>query len=300
LVLLTAEPTSAAAGLTVTPAFQMVSLSAAKPTAQYTLTLGNSTTHDQNFRLTTADFKSLDESGGVAFLGTPASELDHPYGLASWMRLEKDTVFVPAGKSAPIIVTVDNRSSLAPGGHYGAVLATAVTDTGQPYVGDPRVGVRQVISSLILLTKEGGAEPNLKLVSQTTNGHVWRLPSVVTERFQNSGNLHLVPRGVVEVRDPAGRVVERGAINPDSGIILPESFRRYQTDIRAVTTGWVPGRYSLVASYRYDGTDQTSTVTISFWYLGTALTWLVIAIILILLAGLIWWWLRHRRRRRSL
>jgi len=284
-------------GFVVSPAFAQIEIKPGQPQAQYALQLTNHNQLDQTFTLQVVDFGTLDESGGVAFLGAPTSELEHKYGLASWMTLEKNTVFVPAGKSASVMVTIANRASLASGGHYGAVLATAVGDPGTPS-GDS-VGVKQVLSSLVLVTKDGGAQENLRLDGQTADAHLWHLPTRLEQRFQNTGNVHVVPRGTVEVKDPAGRVVERAAINDGSQVILPESFRRYRADFTALRPAIWPGRYSLVSTYRYDGTDQTQTTTTNFWYAGQAAVWgwglvLVLVLVVLTLAG----WLCWRRRRR--
>jgi hypothetical protein len=280
-------------GFVISPAFKDISIAEGRAEVPYTLRLTNHAGFDQNFRLSVVDFGSLDESGGVAFLGTPSSELDHHYGLASWIRLEQDAIFIPAGQTVQVMATIENRPSLAPGGHYGAILATAVTDAGGT-TPDLRVGVKQVLSSLMLVTKEGGVEHNLVLVSQTANSQAWHLPTLAVQRFQNAGNVHVVPRGVAEVRDPLGHVLARGALNEASGEILPESFRQYSTKLIKVGPGWLPGRYSLVATYRYDGTDKTKTFTTHFWYAGLLIVWIV-GLGGLGAIGVLGWWLRRRR-----
>jgi hypothetical protein len=293
-----AAEASAPVGFVASPALQEVQVRADVPRVEYGLQISNRSNKDQNFRLSVVDFGSLDEEGGVAFLGTPTSELDHKYGLASWMILEKDAVFIPAGKSQQLVITIDNRPSLAPGGHYGAILATAVDEFGRP-AGD-RVGVKQVLSSLVLATKEGGANHDLNMVTQTSNAGWVRLPTAVVQRFQNAGNVHVTPRGTVAVKDAAGRVVARGAMNEESAVILPESFRRYKTPLARVGTAWLPGQYRLVTTYRYDGTDQTKSATTSFWYAGLVIVWLAGLGALAAVGGLAWWlWVRPRRRKRT-
>lgn len=282
-------------GFIVSPAFQHVILTAGQDQTQYALQLTNTTSIDQNFRLSAVDFGSLDESGGVAFLGTPTSELEHRYGLAAWMSLGTNTVFVAAGKSVQVSVTIDNRPSLAPGGHYGAVLATAVTDTGKDTAGDPRVNLRQVLSSLVLLTKDGGINAELRLISQSVNRSRLRMPSTTAQRFQNAGNVHLVPRGIIAVKDPTGRVVMRGVLNDGSGNILPESFRRYETPLVSVGAAWLPGRYQAIATYRYDGTETTKTLATSFWYVGLGIVWVAVAAAAGCIGLLAWLFWRSRR-----
>ena len=282
-------------GFIISPAFQNVILKAGQDQTQYALQLTNTTLTDQNFRLSAVDFGALDESGGVAFLGTPTSELEHRYGLAAWMSLGTNTVFVAAGKSVQVSVTIANRTSLAPGGHYGAILATAVTDTGKETAGDPRVNLRQVLSSLVLLTKDGGINAELRLTNQSLNRSGLRLPSITAQRFQNAGNVHLVPRGTVVVKDPTGRVVSRGALNDGSGTILPESFRRYETPLMTVGAAWLPGRYQAITTYRYDGTQATKTLATDFWYVGLGIVWVGVAAAAGCIGLLAWLFWRSRR-----
>jgi hypothetical protein len=282
-------------GFSVSPAYGELSVPDDKPQMSYSVKLTNSNATDQLFSLSTVDFGSLDENGGVAFLGVQTSELEHKYGLASWMQLPQTSMQVPAGKTVEVPVVIDNRPSLAPGGHYGAVLATALTAGSGA---KNSVGIKQVLSSLLLVTKQGGLRQHLGLVAQTSDASWWRLPGRVTQRFQNTGNVHLVPRGVVSVKDPFGKEVERTAINEDSKIVLPDSFRRLNSTLIPVGKGWMPGRYTLVASYRYDGTDSTTLVVQRFWYAGMALVWLVVALAVLAAAGLAWWlWSRPKRRR---
>ncbi len=280
-------------GYAVSPALQEMSLRTDQSQAEYTLTVANHSTAAQMFRLSALDFGALDESGGVAFLGEAESEIEHKYGLASWMKLGQDGVSVPAGGSVGVRVVIDNRESLAPGGHYGAVLATAVTEPSG-VASAPRVGVKQVLSSLILLVKDGGGLPDLRLVSQDPAGSWWRLPVLVEHRFQNMGRVHAVPRGVVSVRDPMGRVVTRGGLNEGSGTVLPESFRRYKTPLTAMAVALLPGRYEVATVYRYDGADSTKTMVTGFWYGGSPVVWSAAVFVIAAGAGL-WWWLRRRR-----
>jgi len=283
-------------GFVISPAFAQLEVRTSQSQVLYALSLRNLTAVDQSFRLSVVDFGSLDEEGGVAFLGQPATEMEHRYGLASWMTLERELVFIPAGEAVQVKATIENKQSLAPGGHYGAILATAVTDTGQAAT-DPRVGIKQVLSSLVLVAKEGGAVPVLKLASQHHDGGWWLLPRMVDHRFQNAGNVHLVPRGTVEVKSPVGAVVKRGALNEASSVILPESFRRYKTPLLAVASALFPGWYTVVTKYRYDGTEQTKTLVSSFWYAGTIVGWAVILVVMLAVFGGVWGWRRGVRLR---
>ena len=285
-----------AAGVTVSPAFQNVVLAEGIDGKNLTITLTNQSGIGLNFALSSADFGTLDESGGVAFLGVPVTELEHRYGLVSWITLDRNTVFIPATSSKQIVVHIDNRRSLAPGGHYAAILATAVSETGT-VPNDPRVNLHQVIASLILLRKDGGAEPGLDLVQFTPKPKSWiHLPTSVDLRFHDAGNVHVVPHGTLAMTDPVGKLIAKGILNEDSVTVFPESFRRMNSGLMNVRAAWLPGRYTLTATYRFDGGNTVGAETTSFWYLGNALTGLLLALILCISAGILWL-LRKKRLR---
>jgi hypothetical protein len=268
----------------VSPIYQNVTLKASQAEARYFVNLQNSTATDQAFKLSTLDFGSLNDSGGVAFLGSSTSDFAKKYGLAKWMRLDDETVTVPAGETVKLGVTVDNSPSLVGGGHYGAILATAQTAPGDK-AAQARVGVYEVLSSLILLVKEPSEAPGMEAVLQAHDGTWLAMPITITDRFKNTGTVHVIPRGLVEVKDPAGKVVGRGSLNVDSGIILPEASRSYQTQLMKLAEAHLPGRYTVTATYRIGNDRKTKTYATTFLYLGA--TGLAVGLGLVLLAMLI-------------
>jgi hypothetical protein len=212
------------------------------------------------------------------------------------MQLGTDMLFLPSGSSKQLTVTIENRASLAPGGHYGVVMATSVGDPVRAGEGGADVGVRQVLTSLILLTKEGGAAPQLKLVSQSLNANLWKLPSTAELRFQNTGNVHLTPYGTIEVKDPLGTVVERSVLNEESAVILPESFRKLKSNFMPVRKAVWPGSYTVTTSYRYDGTETLAVKVTHIWYAGIIIVWGLIGAFSVALAGLLFWLIRRRQK----
>lgn len=286
---------TSAPGITITPAFQELDLPASQPKLTYDISIQNSSTISQLFHLSLVDFGSLDESGGLEFLGQSTSQLEDKFGLAKWMSLPSAAVVVPGGQTVTLPVTITNDSTLAPGGHYGAVLATI--DSSESSSKGPNVGLRQVLSSLVLLTKEGGLIQRLNLAGQTDDAHLWKLPTQVTQRFHNTGNVHLVPYGVVEVEDPARRLVERNAINDGSVVILPDSYRQLTTQFLNTDAAWMPGRYRLISTYEYDGSSQTKTFVTTFWYAGLAVVWIVSLLFVAAVIFWAWWFYRAFRKR---
>jgi len=55
-----------------------------------------------------------------------------------------------------------------------------------------------------------------------------------------------------------GREVIRGIINPESAIILPETFRVFPVILKKIALSFVPGCYTISIEYRYDGKEEFS------------------------------------------
>jgi hypothetical protein len=235
----------------------------------------------------TADFRALGEFGGISLDQTTAAQ----YGLAKWLTLPKgSTLSLKNGESAEIPVQIDNRGDLAPGGHYGAVVLSAAVDSG---TGTNSVNLKQELVSLLFVKKLGGEKYGLRLESLKTDKQV-HTPETVTLKFLSTGNVHVVPRGYIEVTDPKGTVVAKGIINPESTLVLPGTNRQFITLMQAVQAG-EKGRYKLTAYYRYDGQQkyQSESIYLSPW---TPPFWVVIVFVTGVICLIMLYKRQHRKK----
>jgi hypothetical protein len=278
-------------GLTVSPAFQDIMLKQGDSLAHFSVVLTNETDIPMTLHLVVYDFGSLDESGGVAFLGA-TSDLAKKYALAAWMHPERDIIAIGAHETEKIPVTVENSDSLAPGGHYGALMFQVVDGSalGTDVTND--VSVKQMFSTLVFVKKIGGEIYALNLNRQEYVNHLFRFQDRMHLYYQNTGNVHVVPRGLVVVKDPLGRVVAKGIINQESTIILPETMRNYPVQLTDQAFRFVPGRYSLEMAYRYDGKDDFTVSTIRFDFIPLPAT-----LGFLLLVATCGWYVARRRRK---
>lgn len=275
-----AAPVNSARGITITPFLQKISLADFEATKTFTVQVTNHTASLRNFTVTAADFGSLNETGGIAFIGLH-NDYSQQHGLSNWLTINKMDFSLKAGATTTLTGTVHNDSSLPPGGHYGALLINEVT--GGKRASDS-VSTNPTVSSLIFADKLGGEKYDLHLTSFHQNGNWFHLPSSVSLRFYNPGNVEVTPRGTIDLLDSGNHLVKRGIINEDSGIALPGSYRQMHVDVAAVTpTGWWPAHYTLAIHYRYDGTTQTATkqIKVLYWNLPH------LFLLLILLTGVI-------------
>jgi hypothetical protein len=265
-------------GITISPAFQDITLAPNMAGQSYEFLVTNNTSEPYEFALSAVDFGSLDESGGVLFSGQAERLLNYKYGLSQWISLERDRIVVEPKSTAKVPVTIENKESMTPGGHYGAVLVSPTLSGERP----TKVQINQVLSSLLFVKKQGGEIYRLGLVDYTVGSRMLALPRDVNLRFQNAGNVHVIPRGTVTVHDPAGNLVRRGIINPNSGIMLPETFRKLDVPLESTGRTWLPGTYRLSVAYRFDGRETEEFREYTFFYISG---WYIAAVIALIAAG---------------
>ena len=280
--------------ISIEPFSENLSLVPSQASASTIIKLTNNSSVARTFQVNTVDFGSLDETGGLILLGENATALQKKYGLTKWLTVASPSIQVPARQTANISILVINRDDLAPGGHYGAVVFTE-TDSS-PATGE--VGVRQAISTLLFVQKLGGEKYGLTLENVSRDNSWWQTLELKLH-FHNAGNIDVIPRGVVTLIDPLGKVVARGIVNDGSSRVFPEAKRSYTVDLNTISASIIPGQYKIKVQYRYDGKSSFETYNTSLYYFnfwGSVLSVILLAIIIFairLLMNLS----RNRRRR---
>lgn len=281
-------------GIVVSPPAKQLVLEAGQTNLNFTVDVANTTSDSQSMLLSVVDFGALDESGGVFFSGQ-SNDFERKYGLAGWLKLDQDQLNLSPGTTTKVGARIADDGHLTPGGHYGAILFKIQSPAK---TGANNVEFKQILTSLVFLRKSGGENYDLKL-----NGydglHNWRLPTLINLRFRNDGNVHIYPRGTITITDPLGRQVARGVINPDSGAILPETYRVYPTKLDVKSLAWLPGRYKLTIAYRREDQAVPQIWVNSFWFINLAGLGLLSALLLLLALAykLIWPMFKHRHQR---
>lgn len=260
-------------GITLSPAIQNIELSPDQARKSFKIIVENNQQNAVSLSVDTLDFKSLNESGGVAFIGSNAADLQHKYGLAKWLIAPEEKINLLPKTSKEIEITIDNRQDLSPGGHYAAVL---FKNTASGAGGDNNVSFDQVVATLVFLKKTGGEIYALQLKDLEMGSSWLKLPTSVPLFIKNTGNTQTSPRGIVTVIGPGGHSYRKGIINADSGLVLPESTRFFRTPLKSLGYGWMPGYYKAIVSYRADDQENTTTQEYKFLYVNLPLLLVVV------------------------
>jgi hypothetical protein len=274
-------PVRAANGLTVSPPLKEITLGPGLIETATDVTIQNNTSQSVRAHLQLVDLKSLGIYGGTTL---DKAGLTDKYDLANWMTLPGgDTVVITSGQTMKVKVNITNRSDLSPGGHYGAVVITSSSaDSGVK----SDVNISQQLVSLMFIKKLGGEVYGLQLEPFSYSYKGSAIPDQVTTSFKSTGNVHVVPRGFIDITDPVGKVVAKGILNPDSNIILPGSTRQIVTLMQPVASVNKSGRYKITVHYRYDGQQDFTTQAIYFTH-GNPLFHTATIAGLIIFAGMI-------------
>lgn len=278
-----ARAQDASPGFSINPFFQNISIQTGQERMPFSVKIKNTTSSSAVFRVTVLDFGTLDESGGVAFLG---SSDNLKYGLASWVSLPNDTLVLASGEEQIVNGTIENKESLSPGGHYGAVFFKIEDNSGN--VADDKkdkIAFNPSLASLLFVRKTGGEIYSFNLNSFDFAKNIFSLPDQIKLRFRNTGNVHIIPRGTAEIIDPLGRQISKSIINGESGMILPETFRVFPAKFMSLAPVFIPGRYTMLIAYRYDGKEDFASERSSFFLIPPMFILSLILLVVLALGG---------------
>lgn len=246
----------------------------------------------------TSNFGAKDESG------EPDFKFDAPSAdLASWIQIDKKPVTVEPGETKEIAFKIAVPIDAEPGGHYAGIFFAS----GGTATGGGQIGVQSKLGTLVILTIEGNIREQAAISSVTLGGSttVSRPPVHFNIRINNSGNVHIKPKGKVTVLNMFGGEVETLSLPQDKNV-LPGQTRLFEVtwvkksaaspkgnffgEIGAEFTNFALGTYTANIEATYGQTDKTMISKVKFtiipWRALTVLVLGIIIIILILTVGI--------------
>lgn len=286
-------------GVSLSPSLNEIVLGSGLLKSETKLTVTNTTDKPVSVSFSAADMAP--DKTGVLVLRDPQD--DRTTALARWMDIVPDSAQTLApGSSVTVLVTITNSPDMAPGGHYGAVIATISGPVASQVGG--QVGLKQQLAASFVATKAGNETYQLSL-NQLEAAAFRDVPARIELPFRSAGNTHVVPRGTVAIYDGNKRLIAKGIINDGSKVVFPGVDRNIAVDLQRLATLPEHGTFQAVISYRHDKTDQFQTTSITFTrglpWLGTAIvaTASVLIVMLLLVAVLMGRKLyqkRHKKR----
>nr|MBP7928183.1 hypothetical protein [Patescibacteria group bacterium] len=246
--------------LKIQPSFQEITITENDVQKQVLLTIENTTLDDITFTFDVLDIRQVDLQGNIGLVEKPTSN-DNP---KAWFIDTPDSVLVKSNENKEVIIHIKNSIDLLPGGHYVAVVAKSSQQANQD-----NFQVFPALSTFLLVKKEGGELYQLVLKKSLDVPAIsFSFPRHVTLTFENTGNVHVKPYGLVTLSDAFNRVIRKGIINESSQIILPAAQREYIVPLRTLHFGWPFMLYRLTVTGHTDFGNVEYNESTSFLYVS--------------------------------
>lgn len=214
------------------------------------------------------------------------SKVKDPYSLQGYISPLPSFALQPQ-QTRKLNVSINIPTNASPGGHYGVI---RFTGTPAALKGNSSgVSLSASLGALVLLTVKGNIVENLQNYSFTVspNGKgstnfFQNDPFVFSEILKNTGNEHVIPTGIVTIKDMFGHTVLQMNINNEQGNILPGTIRKFTQEISNVNVGSKRffGRYTASYAVSYGSPKKEVNASLSFWVIPIDLIiiWIVVLI----------------------
>ncbi|MDA3840421.1 MAG: hypothetical protein PF572_04990 [Patescibacteria group bacterium] len=228
------------------------------------------------------DFRSSTE-GGVELISNEESEGEGSKSgfLRQWMDIQDGPFEIAPYGSVEIPFEIEVPETAEPGGHYAAVLVG--TKPNEDIYGSG-LSISSMISSLILVNISGDVIEEGKIREFSTNKTYYKEPKVNFKlRFENTGNVHLQPKGNIVIKDMFGNEKDVIDINKDTayGNVLPKSTKSWDFSWEGESGIFKMGKYNAVITVHYgEQTTEVDTRTFYFWYIDFKIVSIVLGSIL--------------------
>lgn len=285
--------------MTVTPPlFQVTQVAGTDWRSQ--LRVVNTNSYDITVTVVPKDFHPDGETGNAVFEETAKGEPTDSRRMSGWIEVPESELVIKRGSTVEIPFTIHVPQSADPGGHYGALLVS--TNPGDTKGGSGS-SISTGITSLIFMRIPGDVVEKGSIRDFYTEDAIIETPFAhFIMRFENEGNVHLIPQGQIVITNMWGKERGKVLINESStfGNVLPRSTRKFEFTWNEVDPSPLEvGRYKAVATIVY-GFEGRNTVerTIYFWIVP----WKPVAGILGTLLFFIWFisWSLRRYIRKAL
>lgn len=266
---------------------QGMSITVTPPLFQFTLTPGetwassikvvNGNDYDLTVYANPINFESTGEDGKGRYI--PLSVEDNAsstHSLAGWIDITDGPIFVPRGQSTRIPFFITAPENAEPGGHYASVLI----GTRPPDGTGSEVKVSSMISALLFARVSGDIVEEGRIREFSTEKTLYETPEAhFTLRFENTGNVHVLPRGSIIIYNMWGKERGRIDVNRDAnfGNVFPGATRNFAFDWSAENNFYDIGRYKAIATLSFGaGERQSDYQEVTFWVIPIKpLLWVV-------------------------
>ena len=224
----------------------------ANPTQEWTSTVRviNPNPYELKVFANVVNFRPQGEDGQGRFVPIVEEE-SKGKSMAEWVDVTREEIIIPAEQTKELPFTITVPEDAPPGGHFAAMLIGTKPPEERS---SSQMVTSQIVTSLLFLRVTGDVNEDGDIRSFRTADRVIEKPEAIFElRFENKGNVHILPQGEIQIKNMWGQ--ERGIIpinrNTLFGNVLPDSVRQYRFSWTGEWSIADMGRYTAIASLAY-------------------------------------------------
>lgn len=266
------------------------------------INIGNESPSSMRIYIFLRDFTADGEDGSPKLLVPGSSEGSY---MSSWIsNYQSEGVDIAPGASYNFDFTIAVPSDVGPGGYYGALVFGTKAEDVRMNSGDKGAAsaISQQAGALLLLQAPGEANEMAGIRDFITDKSVYNTPFSVnfTTRIENQGNVHIKPRGIIQISNMFDKDVATIKVNDIGSNILPKSIRKFNS---SWSDKMAFGRFRATLAMTYGtpidngGSGQQSLTSVSYFWI---VPWKIIgyaAFIIIAIALIIYLLLKHYKRK---
>lgn len=291
---------ASADGIKVSPSIVEKTIAPGEVFAQ-AISITNESPSNMRIYIFLRDFTADGEDGSPKLLVPGSSQGSY---MSSWISdYEAKGVDIPAGASHNFNFKIAVPKDVGPGGYYGALVFGTKAEDIRLNSGDKGAAsaISQQAGALLLLQAPGNANESASIRDFFTDKSVYNMPFNVnfTTRVENQGNVHIKPRGIVQISNMFDKEVATVKINDIGANVLPKSIRKFNSSW-SDKTGF--GRYKATLAMTYGmsiengGNGQQSLTSVLFFWV---IPWKIvgyISFVLLLISLVIYLLLRYYKK----
>lgn len=181
------------------------------------ITITNRAGYPLYFKIGKEDFIGHEDPAKVTkFLGEQTSN----FSLKDWLFPDRENFVLEHGQRAHFNIRIKVPESAEPGGYYAAVFVASQPEPGS----QAEVKVISRVGSLFFVRVRGEVKESGYLEDfSIPKSYYQKGPIEFSLLSQNTGNVHLVPYGIIEIKNLLGRKVDQTELEP--WFVMPESSR---------------------------------------------------------------------------
>lgn len=200
------------------------------------------------------------------------SQLPGTVNAASWVKLSKQTIFVPAHETVVVPYTLAIPANTTPGGYYAVIFV----ETKPPKVSN--VQAQNRVGDILYITAQGPVRTGGKIIG-TPLPHITSATNLeLSLEVSDTGSLHYLTKANISVINLFGKDVFTGSFER---YVLPQTVRKISTSWKTPSLGiFKVSRQAIVAGHLQSLPDKW-VVVIHPWVIVLAV--IILALIFSLL-----------------